>query len=532
MFDNMAASGGGRGSVRRAARLIDAGWWPRMRARAGDRWFVPAAVLVAAGCFVVSVWNTWNVPFEGDEAATLAVIRMPWGRLMSFAWTRTDAVHVVFYGVAKAWAGVFGQSELGMRSLVCLALSAAVFVTVMVGRELRGPLTGLVAGVLLVFMPRAVWGTLLARSYTLSMLLAVSMVWVLLVAVRRGRWGWWLAWAGVCAVCVWVYAYSLLLVPVEVLYAWGRRAKPARALMAGGVVVVSSLPLAWVVFAQGRSAWFAGRPVGWSKTMIEPFFVSVDTAGVLGWVLVAGGLAGLAWSGLRGDRPWPDRLRDLCGNPLGLTAGLVVVPLAGLRVVDWWWFPVFYPNYLPYCVPAFALALALAGAAMKDRPLAIVALAVIVVLTLPWMASQKTYGSTHRGTGWGPTRDLVTAQALPGDCLVTSQAGPRVRNPSRGVLVYRADYARLRDLSLVQVSQDADSFYDTRRPVADAVAGKPCARLWFIAPADQTVDGPLDAKSRLLREQEQDQIAEHGYTLMRSWDVTATQIQLYEDKDK
>jgi hypothetical protein len=146
---------------------------------------------------------------------------------------------------------------------------------------------------------------------------------------------------------------------------------------------------------------------------------------------------------------------------------------------------------------------------------------------MPWIVNNKTVGTTHRATGWGPTRDLIVGQAEPGDCLVTSKAGPTVRNPSRGVMVYREDYAVLQDLSLQKTSVEARGFYDIRRPVEDAIAGPMCSRLWVIAPADKTVDGPLNEEGEALRAEERAAIEERGYDLEKTWELQATEVRLY-----
>jgi mannosyltransferase len=495
-------------------------------------WFQVAAVVLAAGCLVVSAAGTWNVGFEGDEAATLAVIRMGWPELLSFTWGHSDAAHLMFYLLAKVWAGVFGQSELGLRSLVCVCLAGAVFVTCQVGRLLRGPVTGLVAGVVLLALPRATWGSLLARSYTLSMLLAVLSVWLLLVGLRRNRAGWWVLWAAVSVLSAWVYLYSLLLLPVFLVFAWSRRRLVPGLVWTVGAVVIGAVPVGWMVFAQRtvRGSWFAGLPVDWSTVLVQPFFVSVTSAAAVGWVLLLGGFVGLVWRLVGKRAGWMARLRALAASSLGFTVGLVAVPLVGLLAVDWLWFPVFYPNYLPYCVPAFALALALAAARLGDRGIAGVALVAVVVLVMPWTVNNKTWGNTHRMVGWVQTRDVVTVEAQTGDCLVTSLAGPRVRNPSRGLLVYRDAYASLRDLSLIATSEQVGSFYDVRRPVSEAVDGVVCGRLWFVAPGDQTADGPLNDAGQVLRQQETTAIQEQGYTLATTWELPGTHVELWMGK--
>ncbi|MDR0417107.1 MAG: glycosyltransferase family 39 protein [Propionibacteriaceae bacterium] len=505
----------------------------RVRWRTDPRWFHLSAAAVAGGCFVGSLWNTWNVPFEGDEAATLAVVRMPTSRILAFTWGETDAVHALFYLVAKIWSSLFGQSEMGLRSLVCLALAATVFVVAQIGRELGRPKAALAAAVVMVFLPRSVWAALLARSYTLAMLLAALTVFMLLVALRRDRTVWWAAWGGVFFVAALMDVYSLLLLPVEVLYAFARRRwRVAAPALAGVAVAVAVTPFAWVMLSQRAAggAWFANRRRSLEMFAIEPFFVSATEAGVVACVILLGAAAGLAWTALtrgQGGRSAPRRRQ--ADGAFGWLFALVVAPLAVLGLMDVLGFPAFYPHYVPFILPFYALALAFAAAGMMERPLAVTALVAVVALSVPFATYYKEQGSgTHRATGWGPTRDLVTAKAEPGDCVVTSLAGPRVRHPSRGLLVYRADYAELQDLSLVKTSETAGGFYDLRRSVDEAVAGKICPRVWYVAPGDETVDGPLDGEGTALREREQIAIEKRGYKLVEEWPVKSTLVALYK----
>src|SRR6202008_5065395 len=73
--------------------------------------------------------------------------------------------------LAWVWSKVFGTGEVGLRSLSALFGTATIPLAFVLGREVAGRTTGLVAAALCAFNPLLVWYSQEARSYALLVLL-------------------------------------------------------------------------------------------------------------------------------------------------------------------------------------------------------------------------------------------------------------------------------------------------------------------------------------------------------------------------
>jgi mannosyltransferase len=120
--------------------------------------------------------------FWEDEAVTLLLVRMDFGEMLS-SLPDFERTPPLYYALAWAWAKLFGEGEVGMRSLSALLGTATIPVAFRAARELVTPRTALVAAALVAVNPILVWYSQEARSYALLVLLAALS---LLYFARRG----------------------------------------------------------------------------------------------------------------------------------------------------------------------------------------------------------------------------------------------------------------------------------------------------------------------------------------------------------
>ena len=172
--------------------------------------------------------------------------------------------------VLAALYAVFGESDTAAQlfQIVCDSLAAAL--VLLIGAELLSLGVGCVAGALAALSPQLCWNSLTVLPDTLAVppvLLAVY----LLARACEGRAPLKALGAGaLVGVSCWLRANALLLAPflllaVPLLFARGRRARPALALVAGAVLVLAPLTLRnAVVFGH-----FIPVSLGAGQTLVE-----------------------------------------------------------------------------------------------------------------------------------------------------------------------------------------------------------------------------------------------------------------------
>ncbi|MFN2415156.1 MAG: ArnT family glycosyltransferase, partial [Pyrinomonadaceae bacterium] len=172
--------------------------------------------------------------------------------------------------VLAALYAAFGESDTAAQlfQIVCDSLAAAL--VLLIGAELLSFGVGAVAGVLAALSPQFCWNSLTVLPDTLAVLPVLLAVY-LLARACEGRAPLKALGAGaLVGVSCWLRANALLLAPfmllaVPLLFARGRRARPALALVAGAVLVLAPLTLRnAVVFGH-----FIPVSLGAGQTLVE-----------------------------------------------------------------------------------------------------------------------------------------------------------------------------------------------------------------------------------------------------------------------
>jgi mannosyltransferase len=99
--------------------------------------------------------------------------------------TASDIHPPGYYLLLHYWRAVFGHSEFALRALSAVAGLALVLFTYLLGRQLFGPATGLMAAFLGVISPFAIYYSQEARMYALLAALAAVSTYLLMCALDR-----------------------------------------------------------------------------------------------------------------------------------------------------------------------------------------------------------------------------------------------------------------------------------------------------------------------------------------------------------
>jgi uncharacterized membrane protein len=146
-----------------------------------------------------------------DEATSVMEARMSFGRMLD-ALRTTDVHPPGYFTMLWGWVRIFGDGPLSVRMPTILLGAALVPVLYLVGRDLYGRRTGIVAAVFGVVGPQLVWYSQEARMYMPFMLLVTLSVWAQLRALRSGSTRAWLAHGALCAAMLWTQYFTIFVI--------------------------------------------------------------------------------------------------------------------------------------------------------------------------------------------------------------------------------------------------------------------------------------------------------------------------------
>jgi uncharacterized membrane protein len=154
----------------------------------------------------------------GDELFTLEIADRPGlGDVIDGVRGPLEITPPGFFVVAWAFAKL-GDPTYWLKVPSVIAGTLTVPLTYAIGRRTVGRAAGLIGAAILAVSPYAVFYGSEARSYALTGLLVALATLLLLVALERRRWGWWVAFGASLAAAM--YAHYVAAFPLLALVAW------------------------------------------------------------------------------------------------------------------------------------------------------------------------------------------------------------------------------------------------------------------------------------------------------------------------
>jgi mannosyltransferase len=229
-----------------------------------------------------------------DEALTVNIARLPLSQL--HAALKQDGAPPLYYVALHVWTGVFGTSNLAVRSLSACFMTATVVATWFAARRFAGVKAAWIAAALMFASPYAIRYATEARMYSLEMLLVATGIIAFQRAMEKPSVGRLAVVALLVALLVYNQYWSFyLLVVVVALLAWtawrGTERDAARRVLVAvaigclafvpwiptflyqrahtgtpwGTPVLPGIPLGYTLrdFAGGASGTAADRQEGW-----------------------------------------------------------------------------------------------------------------------------------------------------------------------------------------------------------------------------------------------------------------------------
>jgi mannosyltransferase len=452
-------------------------------------WLWPALLTLLA-----AAWSLGTPALWADELATWGAVRLGWGQLFRLL-GHVDAVVAPYYAVEKAWTTIAGTSPVALRLPSALAMAAAAALVAVLAARIAGQRTGLLAGLVLVVVPATSRFAQEARPYAFVVLFAVLATLLLLRFLDRPGPGTGVPYALAVALLGAFHLIGLLLLLAHAVAA--RRRLAAWAVWAG-IGVLPLLPLVWYGVRQsGQVAWIPPAHLHVVLAAPTDIFVSGEVAGAL------------AVLGLLALSPRRDVVALACWG---------LVPLAALAVVGQFT-PLFWPRYVLYVVPAWAVLAALALRRAPRVPAAAALLAVALLGAPAQTAIRQPDGHSQATSQAG---GIIAANYQPGDAVAYSML-ETARWVPRDIVDRYVPAAR----------RPADVFAVTGQRVDGHLAATECAdltacldradpgRVWVVRMHTQAdpLAGLGTAKADLLRSR---------FHLARLWLVKDLTVALYE----
>ncbi|HXA89351.1 MAG TPA: glycosyltransferase family 39 protein [Mycobacterium sp.] len=450
---------------------------------------VPASDPLIVGVLgaAVSLVGAGRPSFWYDEAATISAA---YSRSLGQLWRmlgNVDAVHGLYYLLMHGWFQIFPPTEFWSRAPSGLAIGGAAAGVVVLGKQFSSRTVAVSSGVVCGILPRTTWAGIEARPYAMSMMAAVWLTVLLVVAARReSRWVW-LSYGIALALSILLDMYLVLVLMVHVVFmcAFQRGRTVLVPFAITSVLAVCALaPFAIEVVGQVQQIkWIA--PIGHrtiEDVTVQQYFERSPPFAILSALVVAAAI--VVW------RCTSAKLDETDRQLLTLAVAWLVVPTALIVVWSALVHPIYTPRYLSFTSPAMALTLGVCIGALAVKPWVATALvSLFAIAAAPNYVRAQRNAYAKYGMDYSQVADLITAKAAPGECLLVNDTVTFMPAPMRPLMAARPDaYRKLIDLTLWQRATDRNDVFDTN--LIPEVVAKPlsrCGVVWIITQADKSM---------------------------------------------
>ena len=386
-------------------------------------------VLVMVAALVLRFWTRSDLWL--DEALTVNIARLPLHEIPSYL--RRDGAPPLFYVLLHFWMGLFGTSDVAVRSLSGVFGVVTVPLAWVAGKRLGGAKVAWAAMLLVATSPFATRYDTEARMYSLVVLLTILGFLALDRSLRHPRPGNLIAVGAVTGLLLYTHYWSLYLIGTTMLWlAWqswrGRRqwVRGARASLAAAVVgCLTFLPWLPTFLFQSRhtgTPW--ATPANFSAMVnAVSSFAGGSTNQGRALALMFFALAGLGLFGLATDRRHIDV--DIGTRPLGRPLAIAVIGTLGAAIAGGFLTnSAFDARYASVVFIPLILLVAIGILTLRDRRVRSIVLTLVVVAGL---AGSVTNITTNR-TQAGQVSRAIARYGNPGDIVAycPDQLGPAV----------------------------------------------------------------------------------------------------------
>jgi uncharacterized membrane protein len=221
-----------------------------------------AALIVVIGAAIRFAALSTSIWF--DEAVTVRDVSGSFGQMLHRV-VNHEASPPFYFVCLWLWRHVVGSTAVDLRALSAVAGTVTIALAFYVARRRIGQRAALVLAVCVAVSPALVYYSTQMRMYGLLVLITGIGFEAFLRASESPNARNLTIWATASILALWTQYYAALAVAPEavllLVVAWRHRARARGALVAVGGVVVSGLPLIYLMAYQARHAWAYGAPL-------------------------------------------------------------------------------------------------------------------------------------------------------------------------------------------------------------------------------------------------------------------------------
>jgi mannosyltransferase len=465
--------------------------------------------------------------FWGDEAATISASTRSLPDLARLV-SSVDAVHATYYLLMHGWFQLVPHTEAWARIPSVLACGGTAAGMVVLTKLLADRPTALIAGVIFAVLPRTTWTAIEARSFAFSALVAVWVMVVLVVAVRRNIASVWVFYTLLLVFSTVFFIFLALMIPVHFVVVLAIRA--GRSTVAAFTAATLAAMVAVVPFVLYTSNQVG--QVGWIAKWAEPTPVMLVHQYFDGaWPFAAGAFLLIGAAVCIRPRPRPSAILQPTGAPVSIALAWIVIPTAVLLLYSAIVTPVYLDRYLTFTVPGMALLLAVCVRRLSRSTVQAIALIALMTITaVPnYLDQRERYAK--QGMDYSDVADLIQARAAVGDCLLLDDTVTWESAPLQAIVQSRPDaYASLINVAGGQSAAEAGTIWSVDRPLDDVqhVLAK-CNVIWTVSFRDWTLP-PHEAGAALSPGDRFGQTpaylrpAEIGFRVVERWQLNKNQV--------
>lgn len=170
-------------------------------------WAVLGAGLGLFGLLSLGNMGRWSVWF--DEAYGLYLIRYNFLDIAKF--TSTDVHPPLYYWALKIWQGIFGNSELALRSLSMVMIMVAIVFIYLLVRKSFGVRVGAWVVALLALSPMLIRYSEEARMYGMAMAIVAAATYVLVDVTNNPSQNKWVTYGILVSLGMWTHYYTAIM---------------------------------------------------------------------------------------------------------------------------------------------------------------------------------------------------------------------------------------------------------------------------------------------------------------------------------
>ncbi len=171
-----------------------------------DWWFVVAGLIIFAALSLVTITNS---SFWFDEAFGAYMIHYNFIDIARY--TATDVHPPLFYWLLKSWSMVFGNTELGLRSMSVLFGGIAIVFGYLLTNKLFNKTAARIGLIFMVLAPMFIRYSQEARMYMMVAAIALAATYVLTIAMESKKRLHWVIYGILLALGMWVHYYAAII---------------------------------------------------------------------------------------------------------------------------------------------------------------------------------------------------------------------------------------------------------------------------------------------------------------------------------